>query len=105
MTRFRKTFLDETRDTLNQLGLGGCPVCGSSDRGLLRLPVVLPLGGLPWSTRSRDDETNVLFAIALRCESCGNLTLFDSEAFRKSEPSLVEGLTEEEEDELEQRDG
>jgi hypothetical protein len=98
--RFRKTFLAETRDTLNRLGLDACTVCGSRDRGFLTTPVVLPIGGAP-RPDNPDPEANFLFALALRCDTCGNLVLFDSEKFRKDQPTLVQGLTEAEEDELE----
>ena len=93
MTRFMREFVEETREALNQLGLADCAVCGSRERNFSRFPIMLPIGGSP-----PDPEANVLFVIALTCEVCGNMTFFDSEKFRKSRPSLISGLTIEEED-------
>jgi hypothetical protein len=103
MVRFRKVIAQEISDKIVQLGLEKCPVCSSSDSmAVSRLPVILSTGGLAWEEASkRDADTNIRFAIELRCGLCGYIMLFDSAKFYSGDEPTMTMLSYEEEDELE----
>jgi hypothetical protein len=75
---------------LIQLGLKECKVCGS-ETGLQpqKLPVVLPLGGIPES-RLRDSETNIAYMVQVECIVCGHSLLFNSERFITGDTPALE---------------
>ncbi len=75
---------------LVQLGLKECKVCGS-ETGLHanKLPVVLPLGGIPES-RLKDSETNIAYMVQVECIVCGHSLLFNSERFITGDTPALE---------------
>lgn len=83
-------------------------MCGSENSlGIGRRPVLLvdgefpvPQGGRPMA---EDPDRQMTFAVQIECATCGYLMLFNSERYRTGdEPTLVVGLTEDEENRLEQ---
>jgi hypothetical protein len=98
MVRWRRTFVDETRQHLARLGLKTCPVCESEQIFVSLLPYMISVGGSAW-TRAHppDPETNVLFMVAVECRTCGHTLLFNSERFRTGdEPIMFVGSEESE---------
>jgi len=100
--RFRSKFVAEVRRTLTALGLRACPVCGSERLAFSEWPVLLPVKGAPWPSRPRDKDAGVMYAVAVRCDVCGHVLLFDSECHRAGGPPIVTSLSEAEGDELDE---
>ena len=78
-------FLMEVREALGRIsrirderdpGKLICHFCGSTDIGISQRPMSLEIGD------DRPPGRNVLFAVYLKCPTCGHLELFDSELFR-----------------------
>jgi hypothetical protein len=108
MVRWRKSFLKEFSQGSQQLGVGACPVCGSSESlAMGRQPVLLAegeypprVGGMPMEA---DRDRQMTFAIKVECLSCGYLMLFNAQRYRGgNEQTIVLGLTEEQERQLEE---
>jgi hypothetical protein len=100
--RWRKAFMAEVSEALQQLGLRACPVCGSADSlNMGRFPVLLVDAGfppdddeLPQPGGNRDGD--MTFAVRIECTTCGHVMLFNSEWYRSDdEKILVRGLAEE----------
>jgi Zn ribbon nucleic-acid-binding protein len=108
MVRWRRTFMDEVSQGVQQLGVQACPVCGLSDSlAMGRMPVLLVEGEYPPRVGDRpmeeDRDRQLTFAIKVECTSCGYLMLFNSERYRHGdEQTIVLGLTEEQERQLEE---
>jgi hypothetical protein len=104
--RWRRTFVAEVFDTLQQLGLKACPVCGSPESlDISPFPVVLVdgrfppgPGPLPYGDRCEGDLT---FAVRVECGTCGHVMLFNAQKYRTGdEKILMLGPTEDEESSL-----
>lgn len=100
--RWRRSFMDEVLETLEQLSMQICPVCGSADSlGMSPFPVLLVDAGYsgdddapPGVERSGGDMT---FAVRIECGTCGHLMLFNSLRFRtKDQKIMVRELTDDE---------
>lgn len=98
--RFRKRFISDVRERLTGLGLRSCPVCTSATLSYSPWPALVPVKGAPWPSRPRDREAAVMYAVAVRCDACGHLLLFDSETHRRgTESPMITSLSDAEEDE------
>jgi hypothetical protein len=93
---------------LGNLGVKGCPVCDASIDSLVvdRLPALLVRGEFPPTVSGRalaeDPDRQMDFAIRVECTTCGHIMLFNAERYRSgNEQTLVVGLTDEQEDALE----
>ena len=92
--RWCRSFMDEVLETLEQLGMQTCPVCGSADSlGMSPFPVLLVDAGF-----SRDDdcppgeegsEGDLTFALRVECATCGHLMLFNSLRFRSGDQKIM----------------
>lgn len=100
--RWRRTFIAEVSEKLQQLGMTACPVCGSAESlGAGRFPVLLVDGEFPQGTDGghlvEDRDLHITFAMQIECTTCGHLMLFNAERYRTGdEKILVLGPTEEE---------
>ena len=100
--RWRESFLAEVSQSLRQLGLKACPVCGLVDSlGVGQLPVLLFDGGffrrIDDHPPARDCDADLSFAIRIECTACGYLMLFNAQRFRTAdEKIIVAGETDEE---------
>jgi hypothetical protein len=103
--RWRKTFLVEVKEKLAQLGLMKCAVCESEHLTVHRFPFLALMGNLPPNIIDVDDaEVIIEYLVRVECGICGYVMLFSAERFRaKDDETLVRGMTEQEEDELERR--
>lgn len=104
--RWRKAFLVEVKEKLAQLGLTNCAVCESENLTVHRFPCLALMGDFPPEIGNLDDpEVTTEYLVRVECSVCGYVMLFNAERFRTgNDETLVRGLTEEEEDELERRD-
>ena|SRR5215471_4969090 len=100
--RWRESFLAEVSQSLRQLGLKACPVCGLVDSlDVGQLPVLLFDGGffrrIDGHPPARDCDADLSFAIRIECTACGYLMLFNAQRFRTAdEKIIVPGETDEE---------
>ncbi len=103
--RWRKTFLVELKEKIAQLGLMKCAVCESENLTVHRLPFLALMGNLPPNISNLDDaEVIIEYLVRIECGICGYVMLFSAERFRTGDDeTLVRGMTEQEEDELERR--
>lgn len=92
--RWRPSFLAEVSQSLQQLGLKACPVCGLVDSlGVGHLPVLLFDGSFP--PRTDDDppvgdcESDLTFAVRIECTACGYVMLFNAQRFRTADEKIV----------------
>ena len=96
----------EVAQTLRQLGMRACPVCGSTESlSMGRCPVLLVDAGFPPGeddfSPGEDRDGDMTFAVRVECTICGHLMLFNSERYRTGdEKIMVRGLTEEQESQL-----
>ncbi len=72
-------------DTIRQMGLLACPICGADSLGVDTRPVLLPIGGAPWRPEGEPRRGDVFFMVSVRCEMCAYSMLFDSEKFGPDE--------------------
>lgn len=95
--RWRQEFMAEVSETLNQLGLRACTVCGSTEPlSIGRCPVLIADTGFPPVTDAltlgEDRAGDLIFAVRVECPMCGHLMLFNAERYRaESEKILVAG--------------
>jgi hypothetical protein len=101
--RWRKAFMAEVSEALQQLGLQACPVCGSADSlGMGRFPVLLVDAGFPpddddFPVTGDNRDGDMTFAVRIECTTCGHVMLFNSERYRRGdEKIMVRGHAEEE---------
>jgi len=78
--RWRQTFMAEVFESLHQLGLGACPICGSAESlNISPFPVVLIDGDFSPEAEaltSGDARGDLTFAVRVECGTCGHLMLF-----------------------------
>jgi hypothetical protein len=102
LTRWRESFMTEVVQSLQQLGVKACPVCGSEDSlGIGRRPVLLVDGEFPPTMINvpleSDPDRQVTFAVQIECATCGHIMLFNSERHRTGdEPILLVGQVDDE---------
>jgi hypothetical protein len=100
--RWRQTFMAEVSESLQQLGMRACPVCGSTESlGMSPFPVLLVDGEFPPDaddlSLGEDRDGDLTFAIRVECITCGHLMLFNAERYRTGDDKIiVPGLTMEE---------
>jgi len=100
--RWRQAFMAEVHQSLQQLGMRACPVCGSAESlGMSPFPVLIVDGEFPPGAddlppgEGRDGDLTL--AIRVECITCGHLMLFNAERYRTGdEKIIVPGLTMEE---------
>lgn len=101
MARWRVSFMAEVTQSLQQLGVTACPVCGSTDAlGIGRRPVLLVDGEFPAAfskvPMAADPDRQVTFAVQIECSTCGYIMLFNAERYRTGdEPILLVGAVDE----------
>jgi DNA-directed RNA polymerase subunit RPC12/RpoP len=93
--RWRQTFMAEVFESLQQLGLTACPVCGSPESlEMSPFPVVLIDGDFPPEAEALTAEEargDMTFAVRVECGTCGHLTLFNAQKFRTGDEKIIEG--------------
>jgi hypothetical protein len=97
--RWRRTFMAEVFESLIQLGLRACPVCGSAESlGMSPFPAILVDGEFPLdSDVLPEEEGDLTFAVRIECTTCGHLMLFNAQRYRTEDAKIIEdGITEEE---------
>ena len=97
--RWRRTFMAEVFESLIQLGLQACPVCGSAESlGMSPFPAILVDGAFPPDSDALpEDEGDLTFAVRIECTTCGHLMLFNAQRYRTGDARIIEhGITEEE---------
>ena len=88
----------EVHQSLQQLGMKACPVCGSEESlSMSPFPVLLVEGKSPPDADDlplgEDRDGDLTFAVRVGCATCGYLMLFDSARYRTgNEKILVLGL-------------
>ena len=87
-------FLAEVSQSLRQLGLTACPVCGLADSvGIGPWPVLLVDGGVPPCTDDyplgEDRDGDLTFAVRIECAACGYLMLFNALRFRTADEKII----------------
>jgi hypothetical protein len=92
--RWRQSFLAEVSQSLRQLGLKACPVCGLADSlDVGHLPVLLFDGSfLPRiddHPPERDCAGDLTFAVRIECTACGYLMLFNAQRFRTADEKII----------------
>jgi hypothetical protein len=92
----------EVTQSLQQLGMKACPMCGSAE-GLAmgRRPVLLVDGEFPPSfskvPMEDDPDRQVTFAAQVECTTCGYIMLFNAERHRTGdEPIMLVGEVDDE---------
>lgn len=86
--------MDEVLESLHQLGLRACPVCGSAESlSMSPFPVLLVDAGFdpeaddpPMGVRRGGDMT---FAVRVECPTCGHLMLFDAQKHRGGDEKIM----------------
>ena len=92
--RWCPSFLAEVSQSLRQLGLTACPVCGLADSlGVGHLPVLLVDGGFPPRTDDNslgeDRDGDLTFSVRIECNACGYLMLFNAQRFRTADEKIL----------------
>jgi hypothetical protein len=92
--RWRESFLAEVSQSLRQLGLKACPVCGLVDSlSVGHLPVLLFDGGYPPRIDDQppggDCDGDLTFAVRIECTACGYLMLFNAQRFRTADEKII----------------
>ena len=82
--------LREIADRITALGLQTCPICESQTMIADPRPVILPIGGFPWTEPGTANRGNVHFMLLVRCDLCGYAMLFDSERFKGGDELRVQ---------------
>ncbi len=93
--RWRRTFLTEVFESLQQLGLRACPVCRSAESlDMSPFPVVLFDGDFPSEAEalnSGEERGDLIFSVRVECSTCGHLMLFNAQRFRTGDEKIIEG--------------
>jgi hypothetical protein len=94
VSRWTKEFLAEVAQSLQQLGVRTCPVCGSED-GLAigRRPVLIVDGEFPVSVggipMKADPDRSLMYAVQVECTTCGHLMHFNAERHRRGDEKIL----------------
>jgi hypothetical protein len=85
----------EIFETLQQLGLRACPVCGSAESlTMSRFPVLLVDGRFPPEADALPlgdcQEGDLTFAVRIECATCGHLMLFNAQRHRNGDAKILE---------------
>ena len=88
--RWRDQTLQGITDRISALGLNQCPICGGETLAAWRKPVILPIGGAPWTDHPAHAGSNFLYMVAVVCDVCGHTLLFDSEKFHHGDEYTLE---------------
>ena len=93
--RWRPAFMAEVFETLQQLGLRACPVCGSAESlTMSHFPVLLVDGRFPPETDALPlgdyHEGDLTFAVRVECATCGHLMLFNAQRHRSGDEKILE---------------
>jgi len=92
--RWRQTFMAEVSESLQQLGMRACPVCGSTESlGMSPFPVLLVDGEIPPDADDlplgEDRDGDLTLAIRVECITCGHLMLFNAERYRTGDDKII----------------
>jgi hypothetical protein len=95
LMRWRPAFMAEVFETLQQLGLRACPVCGSAESlSMSHFPVLMVDGRFP---PEGDElplgdyrEGDLTFAVRIECAICGHLMLFNAQRHRNGDAKILE---------------
>ena len=92
--RWRQAFMAEVFETLQQLGLRACPVCGSAESlAMSHFPVLLVDGRFPPEGDALplgdDREGDLTFAVRIECTTCGHLMLFNAQRHRSGDEKIL----------------
>ena len=92
--RWRESFVAEVSQSIRQLGLKACPVCGLVDSlDVSHLPVLLFDGGflrrIDDHHLARDWDGDLTFAVRIECAACGYLMLFNAQRFRTADEKII----------------
>lgn len=92
--RWRQSFLAEVWQSLRQLGLVACPVCGLPDSlGVGHLPTLLVDGDFPPGiddiSAGEDRGGDLTFAVRIECAACGYLMLFNALKLRTADEKII----------------
>jgi hypothetical protein len=92
--RWCPSFLAEVSQSLRQLGLTACPVCGLADSvNIGPSPVLLVDGGFPPRTDGHplgeDRDGDLTFAVRIECAACGCLMLFNALRFLTANQKII----------------
>ena len=97
--RWRRTFMAEVFESLLQLGLKACPVCGSEESLILSpFPAILVDGEFSADLDAPPELEggDLTFAVRIECTTCGHLMLFNAQRYRTGDAKIIEnGITEE----------
>jgi hypothetical protein len=88
MPRWTQRALDEMTSRIGQLGLKTCNICGSGGFQVIRMPAVIPIS----STNKKDPLAGVLYGVIVQCSTCGQMLMFNSEAFYRSTEGVLTTL-------------
>ena len=94
LMRWRPAFMAEVFETLQQLGLRACPVCGSAESlTMSHFPVLLVDGRFPPETDALPlgdyHEGDLTFAVRIECATCGHLMLFNAQRYRTGDEQIL----------------
>ena len=92
--RWRQAFMAEVFETLEQLGLRACPVCGSAESlAMSHFPVLLVDGQFPPEGDALPlgdyREGDLTFAVRIECATCGHLMLFNAQRYRSGDEKIL----------------
>ena len=91
--RWRRTFMAEVFESLIQLGLRECPVCGSAESlGMSPFPAILVDGEFPLDPDElpEGEGGDLTLAVRIECTTCGHLMLFNAQRYRTGDAKIIE---------------
>ena len=94
--RWTPPALEEMAERIVQMGLSTCSVCGTGSMSVLNRPVVAEIGGNVFIAKDRSaqeaggQDHNILFLVAVTCDVCGHVLLFDSERLTPGDQPIID---------------